>query len=41
MGLDLAKQKKKFKLQEKLQENQIQTKLFFNQSHPNGKKMHA
>ena len=39
MKLDLAKQKFKFKLLEKLQENQIQTKLLFNQNHLNGQKM--
>ena len=39
MALDLAKQQKfQFKLLEKLQENQIQMKLFFNQNHPNGQK---
>ena len=40
MALDLAKQQKfQFKLLEKLQENQIQMTMFFNQNDPNGQKM--
>ena len=38
MALDLAKQKFWFKLLEELQENQIYTELFFNQSYPNVQK---
>ena len=40
MTLDLAKQQKfSFKLIEKLQENQILMKFFFNENLPNGQKM--